>query len=202
MSSYQEHSLDGASAVDLVVALYDGILRFLYAASAAVEHGDQTGRRIAVKRALDIIIHLQARLRMDVVAGPRRCSASFTRRCSRRFCRPRSRPRGRSSSTQSNVSGMCATHGARWPGTLTPIRICLAWPQRRRAAGSPFQKPMMRVLRLPHIGRLEGAASFAWPRNAGSRVCRRDQRSPTHLRHLRWGQSLALRSQKFRGFPP
>ena len=33
MGSYQEHALDGASAVDLVVALYDGILRFLYAAS-------------------------------------------------------------------------------------------------------------------------------------------------------------------------
>jgi flagellin-specific chaperone FliS len=41
MGSYQEHALDGASAVDLVVALYDGILRFLYAASAAVERGDQ-----------------------------------------------------------------------------------------------------------------------------------------------------------------
>ena len=29
MGSYQEHALDGASAVDLVVALYDGIIRFL-----------------------------------------------------------------------------------------------------------------------------------------------------------------------------
>ena len=37
MGSYQEHVLDGASAVDLVVALYDGILRFLHAAAAAVE---------------------------------------------------------------------------------------------------------------------------------------------------------------------
>ncbi len=66
MGSYREHALDGASAVDLVVALYDGILRFLYAAIAAVEQGDENGRRAAVKRALDIIIHLQARLRMDV----------------------------------------------------------------------------------------------------------------------------------------
>ena len=31
MASYQEHALDGASPVELVVALYDGILRFLHA---------------------------------------------------------------------------------------------------------------------------------------------------------------------------
>jgi flagellar protein FliS len=70
MASYQEHSLDGASPVDLVVALYSGILRFLYAAIAAIERGDVQGRRIAVKRALDIIIHLQARLRMDIGGRP------------------------------------------------------------------------------------------------------------------------------------
>jgi flagellar protein FliS len=70
MASYQDHVLESASAVDLVVALYDGILRFLYAASAAVDRGDEAGRRIAVKRALDIIIHLQARLRMDVGGRP------------------------------------------------------------------------------------------------------------------------------------
>jgi flagellar protein FliS len=77
MGSYQEHALDGASAVDLVVALYDGSLRFLYAASAAVERGDQAGRRIAVKRALDIIIHLQARLRMDVGGRPAQVLSEF-----------------------------------------------------------------------------------------------------------------------------
>jgi flagellar protein FliS len=77
MGSYQEHALDSASAVDLVVALYDGIVRFLYAASAAVEHGDQDGRRAAVKRALDIIIHLQARLRMDVGGRPAQALSEF-----------------------------------------------------------------------------------------------------------------------------
>src|ERR1700733_10663680 len=70
MATYQEHSLDGASPVDLVVALYDGILRFLYAAIAAVERGDIRGRRVAVKRALAILIHLQARLRMDIGGRP------------------------------------------------------------------------------------------------------------------------------------
>jgi len=77
MGSYQEHALEGASAVDLVVALYDGILRFLHAASAAVERGDAVGRRIAVKRALDIIIHLQARLRMDVGGRPAQVLSEF-----------------------------------------------------------------------------------------------------------------------------
>jgi flagellar protein FliS len=77
MGSYQEHALESASAVDLVVALYDGIIRFLYAANAAVERGDQDGRRAAVKRALDIIIHLQARLRMDVGGRPAEVLSEF-----------------------------------------------------------------------------------------------------------------------------
>ena len=77
MGSYQQHVLDGASAVDLVVALYDGILRFLYAASSAVERGDAEARRIAVKRALDIIIHLQARLRKDVGGRPAQVLSEF-----------------------------------------------------------------------------------------------------------------------------
>ncbi len=77
MGNYQEHMLDGASAVDLVVALYDGIVRFLYAAVGAVERGDADERRAAVKRALDIIIHLQARLRMDVGGRPAQALSEF-----------------------------------------------------------------------------------------------------------------------------
>jgi flagellar protein FliS len=77
MGSYQQLALEGASAVDLVVALYDGILRFLYSASAAAQRGDQEARRIAVKRALDIIIHLQARLRMDVGGKPAQVLSEF-----------------------------------------------------------------------------------------------------------------------------
>lgn len=77
MSSYQQHALEGASAVDLVVALYDGIIRFLYAAIDGVEQGDTSARRSAVKRALDIIIHLQARLRMDVGGRPAQALSEF-----------------------------------------------------------------------------------------------------------------------------
>ena len=77
MANYREHALEGASAVDLVVALYDGIIRFLYAATAAVERGDADARRVAVKRALDIIIHLQARLRMEVGGRPAQSLSEF-----------------------------------------------------------------------------------------------------------------------------
>jgi len=77
MGSYQQYALEGASAVDLVVALYDGIIRFLYAASDAAERGDESDRRIAVKRALDIIVHLQARLRMDVGGKPAEALSEF-----------------------------------------------------------------------------------------------------------------------------
>ncbi|HUA91261.1 MAG TPA: flagellar export chaperone FliS [Terracidiphilus sp.] len=77
MATYQAHVLEGASAVELVVALYDGIIRFLRGAIAAVEQGDTEGRRAAVKRALDIILHLQARLRMDVGGRPAEALSEF-----------------------------------------------------------------------------------------------------------------------------
>ena len=54
-----------------------GFFAFLYAAIAAVERGDADGRRAAVKRALDIIIHLQARLRMDVGGQPAKSLSEF-----------------------------------------------------------------------------------------------------------------------------
>lgn len=77
MASYREHALDGASAVDLVVALYDGMIRFLYSAAEAVDRHDESARRTAVKRALDIVIHLQARLRMDIGGNPAQALSEF-----------------------------------------------------------------------------------------------------------------------------
>ena len=62
---YQEQALAGATGVDMVVSLYDGWLRFLYRAAQAAEQDDVIERRYAVKRALDILMYLQARLRMD-----------------------------------------------------------------------------------------------------------------------------------------
>jgi flagellar protein FliS len=77
MSNYREHILEGASAVDLVVALYDGMIRFLYAAAEAVDRGDEADRRAAVKRTFDIILHLQARLRMDIGGKPAQALSEF-----------------------------------------------------------------------------------------------------------------------------
>jgi flagellar secretion chaperone FliS len=77
MDTYCTRTLEGASPVELVVALYDGILRFLHLAAEASEQGNVKARRAAVKRALDIIIHLQAQLRMDVGAAPAQALSEF-----------------------------------------------------------------------------------------------------------------------------
>jgi flagellar protein FliS len=72
-SSYQQKSLDGATGVELIIALYDGVVRFLYRAIECVEEGDVRGRRIAVKKAVDVLMYLQARLRPEL--GPRPAAA-------------------------------------------------------------------------------------------------------------------------------
>src|SRR5258707_7030386 len=64
--SYQQQALAGATGVELIVALYDGLIRFLYRAMQSVEENDVYGRRVAVKKALDVVMYLQARLRPDV----------------------------------------------------------------------------------------------------------------------------------------
>ena len=64
--SYQQQALAGATGGELVVALYDAAIRFLYRAMQCVEEHDVRGRRIAVKKVVDILMYLQARLRPDV----------------------------------------------------------------------------------------------------------------------------------------
>jgi flagellar protein FliS len=65
-SNYQQQALIGATGMELVLALYDGAIRFLYRAAQCVEEQDLRGRRIAVSRVLDILMYLQARLRPDL----------------------------------------------------------------------------------------------------------------------------------------
>jgi len=65
-SNYQQQALVGATGVELVIALYDGAIRFLYRAMQCVEEDDVRGRRIAVKKVVDIVMYLQARLRPDM----------------------------------------------------------------------------------------------------------------------------------------
>ncbi|HEU5341706.1 flagellar export chaperone FliS [Edaphobacter sp.] len=63
---YEQQALAGATGVEMVVALYDASIRFLYRAMQCVEESDIYGRRVAVKKVLDILMYLQARLRPDV----------------------------------------------------------------------------------------------------------------------------------------
>lgn len=74
--NYQQQSVAGKNGVELIVALYDGMIRFLNRAIVAIESGDVQQRRIAVKRVLDILTHLQSRLRMDV-GGPAKTLSEF-----------------------------------------------------------------------------------------------------------------------------
>ena len=62
MNPYQTHALEGANPVELTIALYDGIVRFMNQAIDAVEKNDEDQRRAAVKRAMDIVMHLQVTL--------------------------------------------------------------------------------------------------------------------------------------------
>jgi flagellar protein FliS len=75
--NYQQQSLAGLNGVELIIALYDGMVRFLYAAVQAIDAKDVHARRKAIKRVFDILIHLQARLRMDVGGSPAKSLADF-----------------------------------------------------------------------------------------------------------------------------
>lgn len=75
--NYQDQMLAAKNPVELVVALYDGMLRFLSEAISAVERGDVSARRIAIKRVFDILMHLQSRLRMDVGGSSAQSLAEF-----------------------------------------------------------------------------------------------------------------------------
>jgi flagellar protein FliS len=77
MDTYRGHSLEGASGVELTIALYDGIIRFMHKAIEGVERNDENHRRASVKRAMDIIIHLQATLKTDVGGKPAESLADF-----------------------------------------------------------------------------------------------------------------------------
>jgi flagellar protein FliS len=75
--NYQQQSIAGMSGVELIMALYDGMVRFLYLAIQAIEANDISARRIAIKRTLDILMHLQSRLRMDVGGSSAKALAEF-----------------------------------------------------------------------------------------------------------------------------
>ena len=75
--NYQEQAIAGMNPVELIVALYDGMVRFLYRAIASVECHNARERRIAVGRVLQILMHLQSRLRMDVGGSSAKALSEF-----------------------------------------------------------------------------------------------------------------------------
>jgi flagellar protein FliS len=75
--NYQQQAVAGMNPVELIVALYDGMVRFLYQAIAATESRNMRDRRIAVGKVLDILMHLQSRLRMDVGGNSAKALAEF-----------------------------------------------------------------------------------------------------------------------------
>jgi flagellar protein FliS len=75
--NYQQQALAGLNGIELIIALYDGMVRFLYRAIEGIEAGDEHARRRAIKRVFDILIHLQARLRMDLGGSPARSLSDF-----------------------------------------------------------------------------------------------------------------------------
>ena len=76
-TAYQQQALRSANGIELVIALYDGAIRFLHRAIQCVEVRDEIGRRAAVKRAVDILMYLQARLRTDIGGKPAAALADF-----------------------------------------------------------------------------------------------------------------------------
>jgi flagellar protein FliS len=76
-TSYQQQALTGATGVELIIALYDGAIRFLYRAMQCVEEEDAHGRRVAVKKVIDILMYLQARLRPEMGASVAASLADF-----------------------------------------------------------------------------------------------------------------------------
>ena len=74
---YRESTLEGANGIQLIVALYDGLIRFLHRAADYAELGRIHEQRVVVRRSLDILMYLQARLRPDVGGAPAAALADF-----------------------------------------------------------------------------------------------------------------------------
>src|SRR5665213_1444575 len=64
--NYRQQTLAVMNRVEMVVALYDGMIRFLHSAIASIETGNVEGRRQAIGRVLETLVYLQARLRPDL----------------------------------------------------------------------------------------------------------------------------------------
>ena len=130
--TYQQQATIGATGVELVVALYDGALRSLYRAKQCVIEDDKIGRMLAVKKFVDIVMYLQARLRPVSQQSPPSIGCTWflsTGNCA--TCTPRSRrrtnssQRPRASSSRPGVNKPSMTILRRWPSNSDAgSRLC------------------------------------------------------------------------------
>ncbi len=74
---YRQQALAVMNPVEMVVALYDGMVGFLYRAIGCVQEGNVAGRRESIRYVLDILTYLQARLRPDIGGEPAAALAEF-----------------------------------------------------------------------------------------------------------------------------
>jgi flagellar protein FliS len=63
--AYRQTSVQSSSPLELVVLLYDGVLRHLTAARTALQSNDLQARRVAFSRALAIVTELQSTLNVE-----------------------------------------------------------------------------------------------------------------------------------------
>ena len=63
--TYLQTHVQSRSPLELVVMLYDGLLRFLGDAGNAIESANVAGRRDAISRALAVLSELQSTLNME-----------------------------------------------------------------------------------------------------------------------------------------
>jgi flagellar protein FliS len=75
--NYQQQAIAGMNPVELIVALYDGMARFLHKAIAATENHNAAERRIAIGRVLETLMHLQSRMRPDVGGNSAKVLSEF-----------------------------------------------------------------------------------------------------------------------------
>jgi len=63
--AYLQTHVQSRSPLELVVMLYDGLLRFLGDAGSAIDGGDLAGKRDGISKALAVLSELQSTLNME-----------------------------------------------------------------------------------------------------------------------------------------
>lgn len=63
--AYLQTHVQSRSPLELVVMLYDGLLRFLGDAGTAIDGGDLSGKRDGISKALAVLSELQSTLNME-----------------------------------------------------------------------------------------------------------------------------------------